>query len=620
MGGEPGCPPCPASWPDLLHLALALAIAVVVAVAYFQLEKGKHGQVDGSATASVGIVQEMLMTMCDGYILLNQDGSIASADPGAEAIVGDGEDFREQIAGDGFLKPGQRRIRLPKHPQVEVYTLQTPLSAPLVEMVLGDRIQKKTENCGGLFLCCLRSHHEETRKKVKPAKSALPAGKPQFSLSPETGASKLRAGVLAPTRGSTIRATESACDSSLISAAQTQLESPNQASLCLPNTWESVQAVGLGVHSYEKVRPVGRGGQGTVWQVKDPDCEGRFLAQKEISLKGQLWHRDFPKRLRDADREIRALKQLSWAKSVVVPIVDCWIQTNFEQVYIVMEWLPCSLAAVLKEHRGEARHIPDQDLCRWFAQQACGVAAIHEAGLIHRDIKPDNILLDEAKRSCKIADLGVSRTTCAARERSPGGLQQAGAGARREMDDSKSALSSLLGASVLSAKAESMLSSYTARPGTSDYMSPEALRGGHYSTPMDVFGLGGVLLEMLTLKVLPGVPLGEVESRIPELCEEWLALDGAGQMVGLLRPTGVGKVSALPPMSERRKELRALCKSMLHVSPELRPAARDVVGRQCLKDCVEELGRESPGLRERLLRPPSLVGRPSPSRPPRGRH
>lgn len=551
------------------------------------------------------------MTMCDGYLLLNEDGTIAFADPGAENMIGVSKDsFRDQVAGDGFLKPGQRRIKLPTHPQVEVYTLQTPLSAPLVGMVLSDRMQR-TEDCGGLFMCCLRLHHEATSQKAKPAKKAGPAGKSQSSSGQD---SRLRERVLAPARGSTIRATESACDSSLISATQTQVESPNQVPLCLPNTWESVQAVGLGVHSYEKVRPVGHGGQGTVWQVKDPECDGMFLAQKEISLKGQLWHRDFPKRLRDADREIRALKKLSWAKSVVVPIVDCWIQTNFEQVYIVMEWLPCNLSAVLKEHRGEGRHIPDQDICRWLAQQACGVAAIHEAGLIHRDIKPANILLDETKRSCKIADLGVSRTTCGAREKSPSGQQQAGAGARREADDSKSQLSSLNGASILSTKAESMLSSYTVRPGTSDYMSPEALRGGHYSTPMDVFGLGGVLLEMLTLKVLPGVPLGEVETRIPELCEEWLALDAAGQMVGLLRPPGAGKMSALPGMSDQRKELRVLCKSMLTVSPDTRPAAKDIVARQILKDCVEDLG-----LRERLLRP-SPGGRPSPSRPRRGRH
>merc|ERR1719482_225065 len=104
----------------------------------------------------------------------------------------------------------------------------------------------------------------------------------------------------------------------------------------------------------------------------------------------------------------------------------------------------------------------------WFVQIAFAIAAIHSIGWIHRDIKTNNILLSEDEQCCKVADLGIGRPT-------HNGLE----------DDAAT-------------EVESVKTSYTENRGTPAYMSPEALaKGGHYSKPVDVFGLGCILLEMI---------------------------------------------------------------------------------------------------------------------------
>merc|ERR1719356_1785496 len=110
------------------------------------------------------------------------------------------------------------------------------------------------------------------------------------------------------------------------------------------------------------------------------------------------------------------------------------------------------------------------------------------------------------------------------------------------------------------------------------------------------------MLEVLTLQMLPAVPTGEVDSRLPEVAEEWLALDAGGQMSDLLRCKGTGKIMLPPPMTDQRKELRRICISMLKRRAEDRPAAKDIIGKKCLKDAINCLGRDNLALKEKLFR------------------
>jgi len=333
--------------------------------------------------------------------------------------------------------------------------------------------------------------------------------------------------------------------------------------------------VGLGVGSYKKVRIVGRGGQGAVWQVVAAD--GTHYAQKDISLKGVLWHVDFPKRLRDADREVRALRGLSWASCVIVPIIDCWIQNDFEQACIVMEWLPLNLNEVLKKRRSEKRgSVPLTDTCRWLAHIAVGVAAVHSADFLHRDLKTANILLDEALERCKIADLGVSRPLHRGKStpvHEDGGEEASQVSVRSE----KTKLSM-----ATSVEPQSILSGYTMRPGTNAYTSPEALEGTNYGCSSDIFSLGCVLLEMLTLEMPPELPVGETDCIVPARARE------------LLAPTGV------PSGHGMRADLERLCLHMLEGKADDRPSAKEVACLPCLRPNVEAIGRQCPRIRSIL--------------------
>jgi hypothetical protein len=232
---------------------------------------------------------------------------------------------------------------------------------------------------------------------------------------------------------------------------------------------------------FTAVGVAGTGGQGVVMHVKDK--AGSSFALKKIKLpahrEGRLFRREFPIHLRNADREVRTLKSLSWASAVIVRLHDCWIQDDFQYACIVMEWVPRPLSAVLQERcrlPGGPAHL--RDCCRWFAHIATGVAIIHSSGFMHRDLKPSNMLLTEDLHGCKIADLGVGRA-----------LQT------RPRDDS-----SQCGTNI---EVKSLLSSYTACLGSPTYMSPEVSRGENYNMSTDMYSMGCVLFELLTSQQRP---------------------------------------------------------------------------------------------------------------------
>jgi len=111
--------------------------------------------------------------------------------------------------------------------------------------------------------------------------------------------------------------------------------------------WKVISAFGLGIGDYTPVRTVGVGAQGVVFHVRDQ--AGVNFALKKVNLPGNLWQRDFPLHLRNADREARALKSLAWASAVVVRVHDCWIQDDFKYACIVMEWVPKPLSDVMRQ-------------------------------------------------------------------------------------------------------------------------------------------------------------------------------------------------------------------------------------------------------------------------------
>eukprot|EP00929_Paragymnodinium_shiwhaense_P080034 TRINITY_DN41718_c0_g2_i1.p1 TRINITY_DN41718_c0_g2~~TRINITY_DN41718_c0_g2_i1.p1 ORF type:complete len:889 (-),score=202.49 TRINITY_DN41718_c0_g2_i1:226-2892(-) len=338
--------------------------------------------------------------------------------------------------------------------------------------------------------------------------------------------------------------------------------------------WRSMQTVGPAVGEYTKVRIIAKGSQGKVNEVeakKSPYCpDGTRLAHKEIPLPGLIWQRDFPRLLQSADREVRALKGLAWASGVVVQLIDCWISPDFKQANIVMELLPHSLRDILEGRRRQNQGQPPfEQSARWLLQSAVGLASIHYSGYIHRDIKPSNLLLTQDLRHCKIADLGVSRplVNTGVGQGDEGQSDccsdlQAGSKVGTEISD----LSRMTGAT----EASSILSGYTMRPGTKAYMSPESLKSGLYDVKLDVFSLGCVLLELLTMTSVPNMKLGEAVRQLAiERVESVLTMAEQKVKEG-------GSEDSPEDNLENFRQLRSICLQMLDPNPEQRPSAVEV--------------------------------------------
>lgn len=537
------------------------------------------------------LVESLLDNMCDGYLLLHTDGTIAYADPNSTDTLGIGIGDASFCSGRG-VEMGIRTLRMTvrgKRLEIETYTIPCPLPAQGVSLILARSLPAPAPLAvegSRKYLCTIRIRQEHaegegTSAAFAPPRAQVPGASRPMPSTPLRG-HEAAAALKAPEVNSKhLIRPEFRADSGelppMSELGSVLLQSKPSPGLdpkphTLPGSpWQAIQAVGLGVGNYKKVRMIGRGGQGSVWQVISQD--GIQYAQKDISLKGVLWHVDFPKRLRDADREVRALKGLAWASCVIVPIIDCWIQNDFEQACIVMEWLPLNLNEVLKQQRKEKRGgVPLADACNWLAHIAVGVAAIHWAGFIHRDLKTANILLDEQKKHCKIADLGVSRPLHRKQTQS------------QEADDLASQVSVRSEKTKLSmatsVEPQSILSGYTVRPGTNAYTSPEALQSSDYGSLSDVFSLGCVLLEVLTLEMPPELQFGEVESSVPARARE------------LLAPVSIG--------GDTEAELRALCLRMLSPRADDRPSAQEVATRPLLRKHVEKLVQECAKLRSVL--------------------
>ncbi|HEX5273627.1 MAG TPA: protein kinase, partial [Gemmataceae bacterium] len=233
---------------------------------------------------------------------------------------------------------------------------------------------------------------------------------------------------------------------------------------------------------YEVTGLVGRGGAGVVLKGFDPSLN-RFVAIKVLAphLASSVAAR------RRFAREARATAAVSHQHVVAVHGVD---EAN-GLPYLVMEYVA---GISLQERIDRAGPLELEEVLRIGAQAAAGLAAAHAQGLVHRDVKPGNILLESGIERVKITDFGLARAADDA------SLTQSGAVA-----------------------------------GTPQYMAPEQARGDAVDHRADLFSLGSVLYAMCTgrppfrasstLAVLRRVcedeprPVREVNPEVPE----WLA-------------------------------------------------------------------------------------------------
>jgi serine/threonine protein kinase len=211
--------------------------------------------------------------------------------------------------------------------------------------------------------------------------------------------------------------------------------------------------VGDRLGRFEVLGPLGAGAMGDVYRARDPHLH-RDVAIKVLPT---AFSRD-PDRRRRFEREARTAASLNHPN--VVAVYDAGIHDGV--AFIVTELLD----GVTLRHEMNGRALAVRKAVDYAMQIASGLAAGHDGGIVHRDIKPDNLFVTKEGR-VKILDFGLARMIDP--EASPDGT------ATITVDGVS------LGPVV----------------GTAAYMSPEQARGLRTDHRSDIFSLGVVLYEML---------------------------------------------------------------------------------------------------------------------------
>jgi tetratricopeptide (TPR) repeat protein/predicted Ser/Thr protein kinase len=209
---------------------------------------------------------------------------------------------------------------------------------------------------------------------------------------------------------------------------------------------------------YHVLEVIGKGGMGTVYSAFDPALERR------VAIK--LLHRT----ARDANdererlvREAKAMAQLAHPNVVTVHEVS----VDRGRVFLAMEYVAGRSARswlTLKTRTW-------REIVGVYRQAAQGLAAAHSAGLLHRDVKPDNVLVGNDDR-VRLTDFGIAV-----------GFAQLASGRSGEH--------------VLAPTDEDTSAMLTLTTGTPAYMSPEQLRGDPLDARSDQFSLAVALYEAL---------------------------------------------------------------------------------------------------------------------------
>ena len=199
--------------------------------------------------------------------------------------------------------------------------------------------------------------------------------------------------------------------------------------------------IGTSVSHYRILEKLGEGGMGIVYKAQDIKLD-RFVALKFLP----------PHVAASSDDKARFLQEARVVASLAHPNI-CTIHSIEEEngkAFIVMEYVEGKTLKDLDQN------VPLRQAIEIGTQVADGLAAAHEKGIVHRDIKPDNIMIHKDGR-VQIMDFGLAK---------------------------------LRGVSRLTKEGTTV--------GTAGYMSPEQVQGHETDHRTDIFSLGVVLYELFT--------------------------------------------------------------------------------------------------------------------------
>ncbi|EXJ95241.1 CMGC/CDK/CDC2 protein kinase [Capronia coronata CBS 617.96] len=233
------------------------------------------------------------------------------------------------------------------------------------------------------------------------------------------------------------------------------------------------------MENYQKIEKIGEGTYGVVYKARDLSNAGRIVALKKIRLEAE--DEGVPS---TAIREISLLKEMNDPN--IVRLFNI-VHADGHKLYLVFEFLDCDLKKYMEalptSEGGRGKALPEgstldmqrlglgKDMVKKFmAQLVEGVRYCHSHRVLHRDLKPQNLLIDR-EGNLKLADFGLARAF---------GVP---------------------------------LRTYTHEVVTLWYRAPEILLGGRqYSTGVDMWSVGAIFAEMCTRK-----PLFPGDSEIDEI-------------------------------------------------------------------------------------------------------
>mmetsp|Transcript_26489 Transcript_26489/g.36473 ORF Transcript_26489/g.36473 Transcript_26489/m.36473 type:complete len:761 (+) Transcript_26489:177-2459(+) len=223
---------------------------------------------------------------------------------------------------------------------------------------------------------------------------------------------------------------------------------------CYTGSLDSAPPVVKSDELYDMVRHIGRGSYGDVNLVKNTEDNKLFAIKSMFCPKESDYHCVL--------REVRYLR--AHRHPCIIDVVDAFVISNPRVVHIVMPYCESgnlsTVIATAKKSGGTApAMLPESQIMKWMLQLCLALQFLHDNSILHRDIKPMNIMLTEGGDLLKLGDFGLA------------------------LDMKKSRSSELVD-----------------EAGTPYYTAPEMILREQYSFPADCWSIGVVLYQLLALE------------------------------------------------------------------------------------------------------------------------
>jgi eukaryotic-like serine/threonine-protein kinase len=310
----------------------------------------------------------------------------------------------------------------------------------------------------------------------------------------------------------------------------------------------------IGNGRYALTRELGRGGMGVVWLAEDRVLD-REAAVKELTLPAEV-----PEQQRAVYRE-RVVREARTASKLrepsVVTVYD--LLTEDGRTYIVMEYVDAPTLADLIERDGP---MATERVARLGGELLSALEAAHAAGIVHRDVKPGNVMVP-AKGTSKLTDFGIAQSF-----------------------------------------ADPRLTSTGALIGTPSYMSPERLSGGEPSAAWDLWALGATLFcavegyDAFGRETVTATMLAVMTERA-----ELVRCTGplAELITGLLEPDPARRLTAAQARPLLDRALKSNGPKPTRVLPDPKPTLVDPDADQGPKPTLIDAEADQPGPRPTLV-------------------